>query len=229
MNLARKAASEFLGTATLTAVAVGSGIMADGLSNGNPAIALLANSIATGAALTFIVLALINISGAHINPVVSLCEKINARLTYREFFTYMCMQISGALAGVGIANLMFKLPVFGASTKVRTGPDQWLAEFAATFGLIGVIYCGTKYSPKLIAVMVACYITSAYWFTSSTAFANPAVTLARSLSDTFAGIRPTDVLVFIFVQILGAVAGVLFFNWLLKEERHGNEEIEYES
>lgn len=217
MNLLRKAVAEFIGTAALLAVVVGSGIMGEKLAEGNAAIALLANAIATGAGLTFIILSFINISGAHLNPVVSMTEKLNGNLSFKEFATYLPVQICGAFVGVGIANLMFELPVFFASTKVRTGFAQWLSEFVATFGLIGVIYCGAKFYPKLIAPMVACYITAAYWFTSSTSFANPAVTMARAVSDTFAGIRPVDILPFIAAQILGALVSVFLFNWLLSE------------
>lgn len=218
MSLLKKAVAEFIGTAALLAVVVGSGIMGENLAGGNLAIALLANAIATGAGLTFIIYAFINISGAHINPAVSLAEVISGNLTQKEFAIYLPVQICGGFAGVAVANIMFELPVFFASTKVRTGFAQWFAEFIATFGLIGVIYCGAKFYPKLIAPMVACYITAAYWFTSSTSFANPAVTLARAASDTFAGIRPVDVLPFIIAQILGALVAVFLFNWLLKEE-----------
>lgn len=218
MNLAKKAVAEFIGTAALLAVVVGSGIMGERLAGGNTAIALLANAIATGAGLLFIILSFINISGAHINPVVSLAEAINGNLSLKEFAIYVPTQICGAFLGVGIANLMFELPVFFASAKIRTGFAQWMAEFIATFGLIGVIYCGAKFYPKYIAPMVASYITAAYWFTSSTSFANPAVTLARAASDTFAGIRPVDVPPFIIAQILGAICSVFLFNWLLKGE-----------
>lgn len=226
MSLLKKAVAEFIGTAALLAVIVGSGIMGENLADGNMAIALLANAIATGAGLTFIILAFINISGAHINPVVSLTEIISGNLTLKEFTIYLPVQICGGFVGVGIANIMFELPVFFASTKVRTGFAQWFAEFIATFGLIGVIYCGAKFYPKLIAPMVACYITAAYWFTSSTSFANPAVTLARAVSDTFAGIRPVDVLPFIISQILGALVAVFLFNWLLKEDEVADIELE---
>lgn len=218
MSLVKKAVAEFIGTAALLAVVVGSGIMGERLAGGNEAIALLANALATGAGLTFIILAFINISGAHINPAVSLAELISGNLSAKEFATYLPVQIFGGLVGVGLANVMFELPVFFASTKTRTGAAQWLAEFLATFGLIGVIYCGAKFYPRLIAPMVACYITAAYWFTSSTSFANPAVTIARAFSDTFTGIRPIDVLPFVAAQILGTFAAVFLFNWLLREE-----------
>ena len=226
MSLLKKSVAEFIGTAALLAVVVGSGIMGENLAGGNVAIALLANAIATGAGLTFIIYAFINISGAHINPAVSLAEAISGNLTRKEFLTYLPAQIFGGFAGVAVANVMFELPIFFASTKARTGFAQWFAEFIATFGLIGVIYCGAKFYPKLIAPMVACYITAAYWFTSSTSFANPAVTLARAASDTFAGIRPVDVLPFIVAQILGALVAVFLFNWLLKEDQAVDIELE---
>lgn len=217
MNLLRKCFAEFLGTATLLAVVVGSGIMGERLSQGNEAITLLANSLATGAGLAFIILAIINISGAHINPAVTLGELINGHFSIGEATTYMFSQICGAFAGVASANLMFELPIFFVSTKVRTGPGQLLGEFLATFGLLGVVYCGARFYPRLIAPMVACYITAAYWFTSSTSFANPAVTLARTVSDTFTGIRPIDAGPFLAAEVLGVIVAVPVFGWLLKE------------
>lgn len=200
------------------AVVVGSGIMGERLSGGNTAIALLANSIATGAGLTCLILSFSEIS-AHFNPAVTLTEVLRGYLGLKILAVYSLVQICGAILGVGIANLMFDLPAVFISTKVRTGFSQYLSEFIATFGLIGVIRAGSKFHPKLIAFMIAAYITAAYWFTSSTSFANPAVTIARSLSDTFAGIRPADVLPFIIAQILGAIAATFVFNWLLKEEK----------
>lgn len=219
MNLTRKLAAEFLGTAFLLAVVVGSGIMGENLSNGNVAIALLANSIATGAGLTFLIYGFANISGSHFNPAVTLTETIRGNLNWTECFSYISSQILGAFFGVALANLMFDLPAFFASTKIREGSSQFLSECIATFGLIMVIRLGVKFYSNLVAVLVACYITAAYWFTSSTSFANPAVTLARSVSDTFAGINPKNVPMFIIAQILGAIAATLFFNWLLKEEK----------
>ena len=216
MNLSRKLLAEFIGTAFLLAVVVGSGIMGENLAGGNVAIALLANALATGAGLVFIIYSFIEISGAHINPAVSLTELISGNLTFKEFSLYLPAQISGALAGVGAANIMFGLPVFFYSTKVRSGFAQWFAEFVATFGLVLVIYCGVKFYRNVVPAMIACYITAAYWFTSSTSFANPAVTLARAFSDTFAGIRFIDVFPFIIAQILGAVVSVFIFDWLLR-------------
>lgn len=218
MNLPRKLAAEFLGTAFLLAIVVGSGIMGENLSNGNAAIALLANAIATGAGLVFLIYGFADISGAHFNFAVTLTETIRGNLSWKECLAYIFVQILGAFFGVALANLMFDLPVFFASTKVREGSSQFLSEFIATFGLLAVIRLGVKFRPNLVAVLVACYITAAYWFTSSTSFANPTVTLARSVSNTFAGIAPKNILMFIVAQLLGAFAAMLFFNWLLKEE-----------
>ncbi len=219
MNLIRKAAAEFIGTAFLLAVVIGSGIMGENLSGGNVAIALLANTIATGAGLAFLILSFEQISGAHFNPAVTLTENFRGNITWRESVLYIFAQIMGAFFGVGIANLMFDLPVYFVSSKVRVGSSQFLSEFIATFGLIMVIQTGVKFRPKLVFLMVATYITAAYWFTSSTSFANPAVTLARSVSDTFAGINPRNVPMFLLAQMLGAFAATFVFNWLLKEEK----------
>lgn len=203
------------------AVVVGSGIMGERLAGGNIAIALLANSIATGAGLTFLILSFSEIS-AHFNPAVTLTEVLRGYLGLKILAIYSLVQICGALLGVGIANLMFDLPAVFISTKTRTGFSQYLSEFIATFGLIGVIRTGSQFHPKLVAFMVAAYITAAYWFTSSTSFANPAVTIARSISNTFAGIRPADVLPFIIAQILGAIAATVVFNWLLNEDKEND-------
>ena len=219
MNTARKLAGEFLGTAGLLAVVVGSGIMGENLANGNAAIALLANSIATGAGLVFLIYGFADISGAHFNPAVTFIETLRGNLTFRESVLYVLFQILGALTGVALANLMFDLPVFFASTKVRAGSSQFLSEFIATFGLIAVISSGAKFRPHLTPILVACYITAAYWFTSSTSFANPAVTLARSASNTFAGINLVNVPMFIVAQMLGALAAMLVFRWLLQGEK----------
>jgi len=221
MNLKRKAAAEFLGTAFLLMVVVGSGIMGERLAEGNRAIALLANTIATGAGLAFLILSFGEISGAHFNPVVTLTEVFRGNLSLQESFLYIFFQITGAFVGVGIANLMFDLPVYFASTKIRTGNSQLLSEFVATFGLIAVIRAGVKFRPNLVFLMVASYITAAYWFTASTSFANPAVTLARSVSDTFAGINPSNVPMFIAAQLLGGFSAAFVFNWLLEEKRNG--------
>lgn len=216
MNLSRKLAAEFIGTAFLLAIVVGSGIMGEKLSNGNAAIALLANSIATGAGLVFLIYGFAEISGAHFNPAVTLVGFFHGKLKPKETFTYILAQISGAFTGVAAANLMFELPIFFASAKIREGNAQFLSEFIATFGLIAVIMTGVKFRPSLIGILVACYITAAYWFTSSTSFANPAVTLARSASDTFAGISAKNVPMFILAQLLGAFAAAFLFSRLLK-------------
>lgn len=218
-SFARKLASEFLGTAILLAVVVGSGIMGEKLANGNAAIALLANAIATGAGLTFLILSFGSISGAHFNPAVTITEALNENLSWRAAVSYSAAQIAGAFCGVALANLMFQLPVYFVSTKSRLGSALFLSEFVATFGLIAVIKTGVKFHPRYVFLMVAAYITAAYWFTASTSFANPAVTLARSVSDTFAGIAPASVPSFIAAQMLGAIAAHLFFKWLLTEEK----------
>ena len=216
MSQARKCVGEFLGTAMLLCAVVGSGIMAERLSGGNIAVALLANTIATGAALATLILTFAHVSGAHFNPVVTFTDAVIGELSLREAFYYTGFQILGAISGVAIANLMFGLEVFNLSTKVRSGPAQWLGEFVATFGLIGVIISvSRRYSVPFVAVGVSAYITAAYWFTSSTSFANPAVTIARSLSNTFAGISPTDAPAFILAEILGAAAASIIFNWLV--------------
>lgn len=222
MNLARKLTAEFLGTAGLLAVVVGSGIMGENLAGGNLAIALLANTIATGAGLAFLILSFIEISGAHFNPAVTLTEAWRGNLNWRESIFYLIAQITGAFAGVGLANLMFDLPVYFASTKIRAGNSQFLSEFVATFGLIAVIQAVVKFRPKMVFLAAAVYITSAYWFTASTSFANPAVTLARSVSNTFAGINPANVPMFIIAQMLGAFTATFIFNWLLKEEKEND-------
>ncbi|CAN5862418.1 MIP/aquaporin family protein [soil metagenome] len=219
MNLARKLTAEFLGTAGLLAVVVGSGIMGENLAGGNLAIALLANTIATGAGLAFLILSFAEISGAHFNPAVTLTEFFNKKISLTESVYYLTAQMSGAFAGVGLANLMFDLPVYFASTKIRAGNSQFLSEFVATFGLIAVIQAVAKFRPNLLFLAVAVYITAAYWFTASTSFANPAVTIARSLSNTFAGISPANVPMFVIAQILGAFTATFVFNWLLNDKQ----------
>jgi len=219
MSLNRKLAAECLGTSFLLAIIVGSGIMGESLANGNAAIALLANSIATGTGLIFLIYGFANVSGAHFNSVVTMTETIRGNLSLTECILYLLVQFLGGFLGVIVANLMFDLPIFFASTKIRQGNSQFLSEFVATFGLITVIRLGVKFRPNLVAVLVACYITSAYWFTSSTSFANPAVTLARSASNTFAGIAPQNVPLFIVAQILGAFVATFVFNWLLEEKK----------
>jgi glycerol uptake facilitator-like aquaporin len=216
-SLLRRSVAEIIGTAMLLAAVVGSGIMADRLSGENVAIALLANAIATGAALVALILTFGPISGAHFNPAVTLCDAWQKGITVRDACVYVIAQLAGAVSGVALANLMFGLPMFFASEKRRTGPSQWLAEFIATFGLLAVIWGCSRRSHKAVFVpfAVAAYITAAYWFTSSTSFANPAVTVARCLSDTFVGISPWDVPAFIASQFAGAFAVTWLFSWLV--------------
>jgi len=214
MTAARRLTAEGLGTAFLLAVVVGSGIMAERLAGGNIAIALLANAVATGAGLVALILMFGTISGAHFNPVVTLSEAWQGNLPWKEVAPYIAVQILGAFAGVAAAHGMFDLPLFFASAHVRTGASQWWSEFIATFGLIAVIIGCSRSRPAITPFAVAAYITAAYWFTSSTSFANPAVTLARAATDTFAGIRPGDAPGFIGAQLLGAAAATLLFCWL---------------
>ncbi|MFZ6842788.1 aquaporin [Undibacterium sp. RuTC16W] len=213
-NLSRRLVAEGLGTAFLLAIVVGSGIMAERLAGGNMALALLANAIATGAGLVALILMFGGISGAHFNPVVSLSEAWQKNLPWSYVAPYIAAQIIGAFAGVAAAHGMFDDPAFFASEHVRTGAAQWWSEFIATFGLIGVIIGCSRNRPDLTPFAVAAYITAAYWFTSSTSFANPAVTLARAASNTFAGIRPVDISGFMLAQIAGAAAATLLFGWL---------------
>lgn len=214
MTLARRLVAEGLGTAMLLAVVVGSGIMAERLAGGNVAVALLANAVATGAGLVALILMFGTVSGAHFNPVVTLSEAWQRNLPASQVAPYIAVQIIGAFAGVAAAHLMFSLPVFFASGHVRAGPAQWWSEFVATFGLIGVIIGCSRSRPTLTPFAVAAYITAAYWFTSSTSFANPAVTLARAATDTFAGIRPGDAPGFILAQLLGGAAATIVFCWM---------------
>lgn len=215
-NLARRTVAEGLGTAILLATIVGSGIMGERLAGSNVAVALLANTIATGAALVALILTFGGISGGHFNPAVTVCDAWQGGITWRDAFAYVAAQIVGAFAGVAAANVMFELPVFFASQKVRTGGAQWFSEFVATFGLLAVIWgCVRLRSATVIPFAVAAYITAAYWFTASTSFANPAVTLARSMSDSFAGIRLIDAPAFIVAQLSGAIAATLVFRWLV--------------
>ena len=216
IGLYRRFAAEFLGTALLLATVVGSGIRAERLAGGNAALALLANTIATGAILFALILCFSQVSGAHFNPGVTITEMLNKNFPFRDAVTYVLAQLAGAIAGVALANAMFSLPVLFASQRVRSGPDQWLSEFVATFGLITVITAAARLgSPLAVPAAVAAYISAACWFTPSTSFANPAVTLGRSLSDTFGGIRPADVPAFILAQIIGAIAAMLLTRWLL--------------
>lgn len=214
MSRARRLVAEGLGTAMLLAVVIGSGIMAERLAGGNVAIALLANAIATGAGLIALILMFGTISGAHFNPVVTLSEAWQKNMSASEVAPYIAVQVMGAFAGVAAAHGMFGEPMFFASEHIRTGPAQWWSEFVATFGLLAVIIGVSRSRPAATPFAVAAYITAAYWFTSSTSFANPAVTLARAASNTFAGIRPIDAPGFIVAQLLGASAATLLFCWL---------------
>ncbi len=222
--MARRAVAEALGTALLLAAVVGSGIMGERLAGGNIAIALLANTIATGAALVALILALGPVSGAHLNPAVTLADAFQGGLAWRNVPVYLAAQIVGAFSGVAAAHLMFEQPVFSASRHIRAGNAQLFSEFIATFGLLSVIWGCARRRPSMVAVAVGAYITAAYWFTASTSFANPAVTLARAASDTFAGIRPADAPGFIVAQLTGAAAATLLFRWLVphpqKESLH---------
>jgi glycerol uptake facilitator-like aquaporin len=216
-SLDRRIAAEFFGTAFLVAAVVGSGIMAERLSGGNVALALLANTIATGAALVTLILTFGPISGAHFNPAVSLADTMEGGLSWLDLGGYIGAQIFGGIAGTLAAHAMFGLPLISLSRHVRAGPSQFLSEFIAAFGLLCVIWGCSRSSSNspLVPFAVASYITAAYWFTASTSFANPAVTIARALSDTFAGIRPHDVPLFVIAQILGAIAATILFRWLV--------------
>jgi glycerol uptake facilitator-like aquaporin len=214
MTLVRRLVAEGLGTAMLLAVVVGSGIMAERLAGGNVAIALLANAIATGAGLVALILMFGAISGAHFNPVVTLSEAWQGNLPRAQAAPYIAVQVIGAFAGVAAAHGMFGEALFTASEHVRSGPSQWWSECVATFGLIAVIIGCSRSRPTVTPFAVAAYITAAYWFTASTSFANPAVTLARAATNTFAGIRPADAPAFIVAQLLGAALATLLFTWL---------------
>ena len=212
----QKFAAEFLGTAFLLATVVGSGIMAEKLAGGNVAIALLGNTIPTGAILVVLITMLGPISGAHFNPAVTAVFTLRGDLDRAEAGGYLVAQVAGAIAGVWAAHLMFDAQLFQLSQKVRTGGAQWFAEMVATFGLVVTILATIKARESAVAVSVGLYITAAYWFTASTSFANPAVTIARALSNTFAGIRPVDVAAFIAAQMAGAILAWLVCRWLLE-------------
>jgi len=213
-GLAQRAFAEWLGTAFLLAAVVGSGIMAAKLSGGNVALALLCNTIATGAILVALILTFAAMSGAHFNPAVTLAFALRGETAWRDAAIYIAAQISGAIIGVWIAHLMFELPLLQLSLTQRSGAGQWLAEAVATFGLLLTILGVASRTPAAVPYAVGLYITSAYWFTASTSFANPAVTIARSLSDTFAGIAPQDAPAFIAAQIAGALLAVPLAAWL---------------
>jgi glycerol uptake facilitator-like aquaporin len=229
MTMSRRLAAEFLGTAFLLAVVIGSGIMGERLAGGNVAIALLGNTLATGAGLVALILAFGPISGAHFNPAVTLCDVCFGQIHWKHAALYIGAQTAGAFAGVAAAHGMFEEALFFASRHVRTGPSQWWSEFVATFGLLAVIISCSRTRPTSTPFAVACYITAAYWFTSSTSFANPAVTLARAASDTFAGIRPQDAPGFVVAQLFGAAAAVVVFKWFFASSKevspYGNQDL----
>jgi len=213
-TLAQRVFAEALGTAFLLAAVVGSGIMAAKLSGGNAALALLCNTLPTGAILTVLILVFGPVSGAHFNPAVSVAFALRSALTAKALPLYIAAQIIGGIAGVWAAHLMFELPLWQISATVRTGPGQWLAEAVATFGLVMTIFGCVARTPAAVPYAVGLYITSAYWFTASTSFANPAVTIARSLSNTFAGIAPTGVVAFVAAQLFGMLVAVALARWL---------------
>jgi glycerol uptake facilitator-like aquaporin len=214
-DIPRRLAAEAIGTAMLLAAVVGSGIMGDRLSGGNEAIALLANTVATAASLVALILTFGSISGAHFNPAVSVADASQGGLPWREVPAYVAAQILGAVLGVWTAHVMFGERVLMLSLHARNGPAQMVSEFVATFGLLSVIWGCSRRRSDAVPFAVAAYIAAAYWFTASTSFANPAVTLARALTDTFAGIRPADVPGFVVAQLFGAMAATLVFRWLV--------------
>jgi glycerol uptake facilitator-like aquaporin len=220
-RLSARLVGEGVGTGLLLAAVVGSGIMAERLVGGNDALALLANTLATAAALSALILTFGPISGAHFNPAVTLAFAARGALPWAAVPRYLLAQFVGAVLGVWLAHVMFGLPIMQASGHVRTGFGQWTGEFVATFALLSVILSAARHNPNAVPYAVACIIAGAYWFTSSTSFANPAVTVARSLSDTFAGIRPADAPGFIVAQFAGAAAATLLFGWFEGERPFG--------
>jgi len=220
-TLVRKLFAEFLGTAFLLAIVVGSGIMGERLAGGNDAIALLGNTVATGVGLMVLILIFGPISGAHFNPAVTLSFAMQRALSWKEAAYYVAIQVAGAFFGVAAAHVMFGEPVFFASETMRTGTGQWVGEFVATFGLIATIIGCLKTRPDVVPFAVGLFITAGYWFTSSTSFANPAVTLGRMMTNTFSGIYPMHAPAFILVQLCGAVVVTLTFGWLFAVPRRG--------
>ena len=215
--MARKLFSEWLGTFFLVAVVVGSGIMAERLAGGNVAIALLGNTIATGAILVVIILIFGPLSGAHFNPAVTLAFAIRQDIDRKTAVFYVIVQILGGIAGAMVAHIMFELPLIQASETVRSGVSQWVGEFVATFGLVATIFGCIKARPEAVPYAVGLFITAGYWFTSSTSFANPAVTIGRTMTNTFSGIAPADAPAFILTQLIAASVAVLVFGWILKD------------
>lgn len=222
-DLPRRLAAEFIGTAFLLATVVGSGIMGETLSGGNVAIALLGNTIPTGAILVVLILVFGPISGAHFNPAVTLAFVIRREISVAHAAFYVLVQIAAALFGVYVAHLMFGEPAFTFSLNARTGIGQWTGEFVATFGLVAAILGCLRFRPDAVPYAVGLFITAGYWFTSSTSFANPAVTIARSATDTFSGIRPEDAPVFILAQLAAAVVATAVFAWFASGEAAGSE------
>ncbi|MDX8534728.1 MIP/aquaporin family protein [Mesorhizobium sp. VK25A] len=216
-DLSRRFAAEALGTGLLVATVVGSGIMAETLTH-DTALALLGNTLATGAMLVVLITILGPISGAHFNPAVSLVFCINRSLPARDLVAYLAAQVAGGIAGTMAAHLMFAQPMLEVATKLRAGPAQWFSEVVATFGLVAVILAGLRFERRAVPWLVGLYITAAYWFTASTSFANPAVAMARSLTNTFSGIRPVDLPGFIVAELLGALIALALMGWLLKPE-----------
>jgi glycerol uptake facilitator-like aquaporin len=219
-DLPRRLTAEALGTALLVATVVGSGIMAESLTR-DVALALLGNTLPTGAILVVLITILGPISGAHFNPAVTLIFALKRELTPRDALLYMAVQIAGGIVGTMMAHAMFALPLLDASLKVRTGGAQWLAEGVAAFGLVATILAGIRFERASVAWLVGLYITAAYWFTSSTSFANPAVAIARSMTNTFSGIRPTDLPGFVAAELCGAVAALMLMSWLLRAGGEG--------
>ncbi len=218
-DLPRRLVAEALGTASLLAIVIGSGIMADRLAGGNVAVALLGNTLATGAGLVVLITMFGPLSGAHFNPAVTLVFAARRELDARTAAAYVVVQVIGAVAGVWVAHLMFAEPVLQVSTKLRDGPSQAFSEGVATFGLVAAILGSLRFRAEATPFIVGLYITSAYWFTASTSFANPAVTIARSISDTFAGIAPSSAPAFIIAQLAGAALAALLSGWLFRQER----------
>ena len=218
MDLSRRLFAEWFGTMMLVATVVGSGIMAERLAGGNVALALLGNTIATGAILVVLISVLGPVSGAHFNPAVSFAFALRRTIVPRIAVLYVVWQIIGGLCGTVLAHLMFEEPLFQISVNLRSGPAQYASEFIATFGLLAVIFGGIRFTQTAIPWLVGLYITAAYWFTASTSFANPAVTIARSFTDSFSGISPTDMPFFIIAQLLGAAVASLICGWLFAEQ-----------
>ena len=220
-DLPRRLVAEALGTALLVATVVGSGIMAERLTT-DAALALLGNTLPTGAILVVLISILGPISGAHFNPAVTMVFALRRELTLKEALAYFLAQIGGGIAGTMVAHVMFALPLWEISLKARTGGAQWLAEGVAAFGLVATILAGLKFNRPAIPWLVGLYITAAYWFTSSTSFANPAVAIARSLTNTFSGVRPIDLPAFIAAELTGAALALILMNWLLRPEAEGS-------